>query len=97
MNRYKSIARSKAPGYWFRTFGANTKNILSNISTNASNEFNSFKVIEGLNKINTKVKFKTNEIGEAWFVIDIQATNSEEFNLSIGQLKVSLKEIKNDN
>ena len=39
------------------TYNANTKNILSNISTNASNEFNSFKVIEGLNKINTIENF----------------------------------------
>jgi len=79
------------------SYNTSTKNIISNISTNVKNEFNDFKIIEGLNKINTNVKFQANEVGEAWLVFDLQSANSVEFNFSVGQVKVSLKEIKNDN
>jgi hypothetical protein len=73
------------------------KKFTTNISTLKKEEFRTFKILNGLNKMEVELKFKTNEEGNVWVVSSFESGIDSKFKFSIGQINISLKEIKNDN
>lgn len=80
-------------------YSPETQSYITNITTNIYDDyaFVDVQALEGFNKYQVELKFKTNEYGQGWLVIgaDSQGTMPLEYN--IGQIKITTTESKNAN
>ena len=81
------------------TYSNDSQAYITNITTNIYDEyaFVDVQAIEGFNKYEVEVKFKTNEYGQGWLVIGADSQGSTPLEYNIGQLKITTTESRDAN
>jgi len=80
-------------------YSSDTQAYITNITTNIYDEYKFVDVqaLEGFNKYQVELKFKTNEYGQGWLVIGAESQGAAPLDYNIGQLKITTTESKDAN
>jgi hypothetical protein len=81
------------------TYSTDTQSYITNITTNIYDEYKFVDVqaIDGFNKYQVELKFKTNEYGQGWLVIGAESNGTTPLEYNIGQIKITTTESKDAN